>query len=104
MSVWEKRVTGLNVSMVLDRRAFLTGAGLAAGAVTVAWKGGYRVLLAPSVTAGLGQAESGTSTEWAADHIFGTYPPYAHPIPYGRPDGASAVVLKSGSYDPFLMV
>ena len=100
-------------SMRLDRRSFLTGAGLTIGAVAtkaVAWaaSGAMPSAAAPSMpagaaTPGAGASSDATSVDWAADHIFGTYPPYAHPIPYGR-QGVRPVSPEVGSFDPFLMI
>jgi hypothetical protein len=91
--------------MVLDRRAFLTGAGLAAGATmtAIAWQFHHR-LLPEAVTATGASPATDPTTDWAADHIFGTYPPYAHPIPYGCPADAPAVLPDTGSFDPILMI
>jgi hypothetical protein len=89
-------IEGMRVSVRLDRRSFLIGAAGVAGAVAVtasALPGGWRLTL--------GQAAPG---DWAADHIFGTYPPYAHPIPYGRQLDPSAVPLERGAFDPILMI
>jgi hypothetical protein len=98
--------TVMRISMQLDRRTFLAGAGLVAGAVAasavavtarVAWPA-YPALAA---TPALGAADAGT--EWTVDHIFGTYPPYAHPIPFGR-QSAPPVPWEIGSFDPVLMI
>jgi hypothetical protein len=77
---------------MLDRRSFVTGAGLAVGGLAIGWPAA-NVLAAPDA-----------SVEWAADHIFGTYPPYAHPIPYGRQSVAPPVSIDLGAFDPFLMI
>jgi hypothetical protein len=96
----------MKVSMVLDRRSFVAGAALAAGAVAVTIRSPLS-LADPSAVAGV-SAVSGTSTDWAVDHIFGTYPPYAHPIPYGRQFAADAspvaTSIDAGPRDPFLMI
>lgn len=82
----------MKVSMVLDRRSFVTGAVLAAGAVAVA------------VRSALPYMDGVGAIEWAVDHIFGAYPPYAHPIPYGRPLAATTPPIDPGPFDPFLMI
>ncbi len=51
-----------------------------------------------------GGAVVGDSIEWAVDHIFGTYPPYAHAIPYGRHIDGSPAALETGAFDPVLMI
>lgn len=94
MSSSTKTVAGLDVSLVLDRRSFLASAGMAAGVVAIAARASWSI----AATGGPEHA-----MEWAADHIFGTYPPYAHPIPYGRQD-APPVSFEEGSFDPVLMI
>jgi hypothetical protein len=89
---------------MLDRRSFLMGATATAVAAGVAiyasaLPGGWRLALQP-----IQAPQEPQPTEWAADHIFGAYPPYAHPIPYGRQIDASAVPLELGSFDPVLMI
>jgi hypothetical protein len=104
MSSSNKTVAGLNVSLVLDRRSFLASAGLAAGVVAIAARASWSIAATggPEYTA---EATHLTEVplEWEADHIFGTYPPYAHPIPYGR-QYAPPVPFDEGSFDPVLMI
>ncbi|HEY6925710.1 MAG TPA: hypothetical protein VI653_19675 [Steroidobacteraceae bacterium] len=104
MSSSTKTVAGLNVSLVLDRRSFLVSAGMAAGVVAIAARASWSIAapLDPECTAAADHACDATM-EWAADHIFGTYPPYAHPIPFGR-QYAPPVPLDEGSFDPVLMI
>lgn len=78
----------MTISMVLDRRAFLASAGMVAGAAAVVGRISWSI---------------DPPMEWAADHIFGTYPPYAHPIPFGY-QGAPPVSFEVGSFDPHLMI
>ena len=97
-------VLDLDVCLVLDRRSFLVSAGMAAGVVAVAARASWSI----AATAGAEHTAAATavpdvSVEWAADHIFGTYPPYAHPIPYGR-QYAPPVPFDEGSFDPVLMI
>ena len=82
----------MKISMVLDRRSFVTGAALAAGVVAV------------TVRSALPYMDGVGAGEWAVDHIFGAYPPYAHPIPYGRPLAATTPPIDTGPFDPFLMI
>ena len=82
----------MKVSIVLDRRSFVTGAALAAGAIAV------------TVRSALPYRDGAAAAEWAVDHIFGAYPPYAHPIPYGRPLAATTPPIDPGPFDPFLMI
>ena len=73
----------MNVSLVLDRRELLLGV-----LTMAAWRISFSVDgAAPPVP-----------TDWAVDHIFGSYPPYAHPIPYGRQP------IDPGVIDPHLLI
>jgi hypothetical protein len=104
MASLTKSVAGLDVSLVLDRRSFLVSAGMAAGVVAVAARASWSI----AATGEPEQTAAATSVcdvtmEWAADHIFGTYPPYAHPIPYGH-QYAPPVSFDEGSFDPVLMI
>ena len=77
----------MKISLVLGRREFLLGAVTAA-----LWRISFPVDgSAPPVT-----------TDWAVDHIFGAYPPYAHPIPYGR--RLAAAPADPGLFDPYLLL
>jgi hypothetical protein len=71
-------------SLVMDRRAFLSGAGLTAGAVMATSLVPLSVVHALpaqlSVSAAVGPAGG-----WHVDDICGHWPPYAHPIGYGHP-------------------
>lgn len=109
MSGLPTTVTGPGVSVVLDRRAFLTGMGLAAGATMTAIAWPFHYNLQPEAVTATGASvtqlpATDPATDWAVDHIFGAYPPYAHPIPYGRPLEAPAVLPDTGSFDPILMI
>lgn len=68
----------------LDRRRFLGSAALATGGVALA-------SLLPEAansaeTAPAAVVPSPEDELWNVDVICGHWPPYAHPIPYGRPD------------------
>jgi len=104
MSSSNKTVAGLQVSLVLDRRSFLASAGMAAGIVAIAARASWSIAV-PGEPERPAQATDvpGVSMEWAADHMFGTYPPYAHPIPYGH-QYAPPVSFDEGSFDPVLMI
>jgi hypothetical protein len=73
----------MKFSLVLDRREFLLGV-----LTTAAWRISFSV----------DGATSPVTTDWAVDHIFGPYPPYAHPIPYGRQP------IDPGVIDPYLLI
>jgi hypothetical protein len=102
----------MKVSIVLDRRSFVTGAALAAGAVAVTVRSALPFVdtgaSAGESTVDSSMADAGASADWAVDHIFGTYPPYAHPIPYGRQFATDvspmATPIDAGRFDPFLMI
>ncbi len=100
-------VHGMRASFVLDRRSFLVGAAGIVGAVPAAWR--LVSELAPAAGGPdnghpVASAIAGDSMDWAVDHIFGTYPPYAHAIPYGRQVDPSPVSLEAGEFDPILMI
>ena len=79
-------------SMVIDRRAFLGGAGLMAGAVVATSLVPLSVVHAlPSAASGGSLAVAGPEGTWHVDDICGHWPPYAHPIGYGQAAAASAV-------------
>lgn len=106
MSAVTKTVTGLKVSLVLDRRSFLASAGMAVGLVAVSARASWSLAAPGAPAAGTAPEATnlcGGSMEWAADHVFGTYPPYAHPIPYGH-QYAPPVSFDEGSFDPVLMI
>lgn len=93
------------ISLVLDRRAFISSAATMAGAVAVAARVSWSIA-GPAVgaqTPALAPDAAGAPMEWDADHIFGTYPPYAHPIPYGY-QSVPPVSFDVGSFDPVLMI
>ena len=104
MSSSTKTVTNPLVSLVLDRRSFLTSAGMAAGVVAIAARASWSIAATdePQRPAAANEL-CDVSMEWTADHIFGTYPPYAHPIPYGH-QYAPPVSFDEGSFDPVLMI
>jgi len=82
--------------MLLDRRAFLGGAGLTAGVVMAT------ALVPLSVVHAVG-ADSPAAMDdpaWTGhiDDACGHWPPYSHPIPYGHP--AAAVALTAADVDP----
>jgi hypothetical protein len=104
MSSSAETVAGLNASLVLDRRSFLASAGMAMGVAAVATRASWSIAAA-AIPEHFAEATvvPGASLDWAADHIFGTYPPYAHPIPYGH-QCAPPVSFDEGSFDPVLMI
>ncbi len=99
-------IPGLKASFVLDRRSFLMGAAGLVAAAPAVWR------LVPEAAPTAGNPVAGNpvaagaadSMEWAADHIFGTYPPYAHAIPYGHRVETSPARFETGAFDPILMI
>jgi hypothetical protein len=78
-------------SMVIDRRAFLSGAGLMAGAVVATSLVPLSAVHAlPSAAPGGSLAAAESEGTWHVDDICGHWPPYAHPIGYGHAGVASA--------------
>ena len=79
-------------SMVIDRRAFLGGAGLMAGAVVATSLVPLSVVhaLPSAASPGGALAAAGPEGTWHVDDICGHWPPYAHPIGYGHVGVASA--------------
>lgn len=88
-------------SAVMDRRAFLGGTGLLAGAVVATSLVPLSVVhavpgnlgLLASADAAPGAQEEGAAGSWHVDDICGHWPPYAHPIAYGRHAEASSSML-----------
>jgi hypothetical protein len=84
-------------AQLIDRRAFLGGAGLTAGAVVATTLVPLSVVHALPSGASLAAAPSGS---WHVDDICGHWPPYAHPIAYGRPViGASSIRAHAAPID-----
>ncbi len=99
-------IPGLKVSFVLDRRSFLTGAAGVVAAVPAVWSLALEAAPTgnPEASNPVAGAVAGDSMEWGVDHIFGTYPPYAHPIPYGRQADPSPAPFDPDAFDPILMI
>jgi hypothetical protein len=90
MSAWNSK-DGRLLSRQLDRRAFLGGAGMAAGAVVASTLVPLSVVHAlPSQGVALTAAVDDPSWTGHVDDACGHWPPYSHPIPYdvGRAPGA----------------
>jgi hypothetical protein len=92
------------LSLRLDRRAFLGGAGFAAGAVVAS------TLIPLSVVHALPSELSVGDPSWIGhvDDACGHWPRYAHSIPYGTARGMAEVSvhvdMASEPYDHTLMV
>jgi hypothetical protein len=73
--------------LTLDRRTFLGGAGLAAGAVVAATL--VPLSLGREAAAGPVLTVAALDAGWHVDDMWGHAPRYAHAIPYGRVPGES---------------
>ena len=78
--------------VMLDRRAFLSSVGVAAGAAIAGAM--LPLAVARSVEADVG-AMANADGLWSIDVMCGHWPPYSHPIPYGRMEAVEAT-LASG--------
>ena len=92
--------TGLT-GMVLDRRAFLGGAGFAAGAVVATSLVPLSAVHALSADLPVTSSALPPGDTWQGhvDDACGHWPPYSHPIPYGRP-AFDAPALTAADVDP----
>lgn len=95
------------LSRQLDRRAFLGGAGFAAGAVVASALVPLSMVHAVPSEQTLALTPMADDPSWNGhvDDACGHWPPYSHPIPYGvgRSDAAFAAVADAGdSYDYIL--
>ena len=75
----------MRTSLRIDRRMFLGGAGLLAGAAVATTLVPLSVVHAS--TASLSVAAAGpaaTASTWHVDDVCGHWPPYAYPIGYGQ--------------------
>jgi len=91
------------LSQRLDRRAFLGGAGFAAGAVVVSALVPLSMVHAVPSQARVNLMPAAGDPVWNGhvDDMWGHWPPYAHPIPYNvvRVEVSSAEVL-AANLDP----
>jgi hypothetical protein len=98
------------LSRRFDRRAFLGGAGFAAGAVVATVLVPLSVVHALPAPAQVGLTPKADDPSWTGhvDDACGHWPPYAHPIPYNvvrAPDAAAALFAANvAPADDFLML
>jgi hypothetical protein len=100
------------LSQQLDRRAFLGGAGFAAGAVVASALVPLSVVHALPSSVALTPVEGSPEWNGHVDDACGHWPPYSHPIPYGtgRGEGVTGAVTASSNalagepFDYILMV
>ena len=100
------------LSRQLDRRAFLGGAGVAAGAVVAATLVPLSMVHALPSQAAVALTPAAGDPTWNGhiDDAWGHWPPYAHPIPYdvartsGAASGFASVETAAEPFDYILMV
>jgi hypothetical protein len=90
------------LSRRLDRRAFLGGAGLAAGAVVATALVPLSIVHSVPAQATVALTPNADDPSWNGhvDDAWGHWPPYSHPIPYNvaRVDDAFAANVDSVDY------
>jgi hypothetical protein len=86
---------------LIDRRAFLGGAGLIAGAVVATTLAPLSMVHASAT--GLSFVTAGEAGTWHIDDVCGHWPPYAHPIGYGH-GSASVTVAHAEPIDHIFLV
>ena len=93
------------LSRRLDRRAFLGGAGFAAGAVVASALVPLSMVHALPATAQVNLTPNADDPSWNGhvDDAWGHWPPYAHPIPYNVVH-AETLAASVDPADHFLMV
>ena len=98
-------------SVLLDRRAFLSGAGMAAGAVVATSLVPLSVVHALPTSVPLGVlAASSTGIwhvddmSWHVDDVCGHWPPYSHAVAYGHRADASSNLACAEPFDHVLMI
>ena len=94
------------LSRRLDRRAFLGGAGFAAGAVMVTALVPLSAVHALPVQGAVALTPMPADPSWNGhvDDACGHWPPYAHPIPYNVVREPEAFAANVHPADNFLMV
>ncbi|MBX5463380.1 MAG: hypothetical protein IRZ28_20100 [Steroidobacteraceae bacterium] len=85
----KKSVSSESAGVVLDRREFLAGAGFTAGAVVATSL--VPMALVHAVPASAHESAAASEGTWHVDDMWGHWPPYSHPIPYGRPAAAPSL-------------
>lgn len=88
-------------AVLLDRRAFLTGAGMAAGAVVATSLVPLSVVHAFPSDIPLSAAVTGT---WHVDDVCGHWPPYSHAVAYGYHADAASNLACAEPFDHVLMI
>jgi hypothetical protein len=94
------------LSRRLDRRAFLGGAGFAAGAVMVTALVPLSIVHALPAQGSVGLTPMPDDPSWNGhvDDAWGHWPPYAHPIPYNAVREPETFAANGHPADDFLLV
>ena len=98
------------LSRRLDRRAFLGGAGFAAGAVMATALVPLSLVHAATAQGAVGLSPMPDDPSWNGhvDDACGHWPPYAYPIPYNVAQATDATAATFAAYvepaDDFLMM
>jgi hypothetical protein len=90
-------------SLLIDRRAFLGGAGLTAGAVVATSLVPLSVVHALHLPSSVSLAAAGPSGTWHVDDVCGHWPPYAHAIGYRRTTAAPSMLAQADPIDHIFM-
>ena len=86
----------------LDRRSFLGSAGLAAGAVVATTL--VPLSMVHALPGDIALAAAQPTGFGSVDDACGHWPPYSHPIPYGRPQLAPSVLAHAEPIDHIFLV
>lgn len=90
--------------VLLDRRAFLCGAGMAAGVVVATSLVPLSVVHALPATVQLGVVAASSMGTWHVDDVCGHWPPYSHAVAYGQHADASSNLACAEPFDHVLMI
>jgi hypothetical protein len=88
--------------LTIDRRSFLGSVGMMAGAAVATSLVPLSAVHAVPVGE-LSLSAAGPSGGWHVDDICGHWPPYAHPIGYGRPHVAVSLAAHAEPIDHILL-
>ena len=90
--------------VLLTRRAMLTGAGMAAGAVVATSLVPLSVVHAVTSSVPLGVVAAVLPGAWHVDDVCGHWPPYSHAVAYGHHADASSNLACAEPFDHVLMI
>jgi hypothetical protein len=101
----QKTGEGAVARVLLTRRALLTGAGLAAGAVVATSLVPLSVVHAFPSSVALDVVPAASSTgAWHVDDVCGHWPPYSHAVAYGQHADAASNLACAEPFDHVLMI